>query len=97
MYLDGAEANEGSVRSMEAMRAAVTFDIFGVVFWFVAFVVGCVGHCLCRRTKGQDHQFDETANMETGLVRLEDGGAESSDEKGNLDGRAMHGDEKSGK
>lgn len=93
MFLGHAEQED--VRSVQAMRAAVAFELIGVVVWLGAFALRCVVCCREGRGRGGERR-DEVGGMESGVVRTEeegDGGV-CVDEKMVDGGRVQYGREK---
>lgn len=89
MFLGHAE-HEG-VRSVQAMRVAVAFELIGVVVWLAAFALRCVACCREGRGRGGE-SGDEVGGMERGVVTLgekEGDGGVCKDEK-MVDGGKVH-------
>ena len=59
-------AEEDVVKSLEAMKAGVAFDLLGLVLWFFTFLQGSVWCCKARR-------FTRRTDVEVGPVERRDG------------------------
>jgi hypothetical protein len=50
IYLKGGDlAQEDRVRSLDAMKASVAFDLLSMVFWLLSSLQGCIWCCRARR------------------------------------------------
>lgn len=76
-------ADEDRVKSLEGMKAAVAFDLLGLVLWLLTFLQGSVWCCKARR-------FTRRTDVEVGEMDRRDVPAMAERERPSLDETTLY-------